>query len=256
MDNSGQKFEVKFVPPPKQTEPNQSKKRNRKRNITWFNPPFSLSVSTCTGKRFLSLIDKCFPPSNPLHKILNRNTVKVSYRTTPNMKTLIKQHNQKLINNQTKPDIAPKECNCQKKPECPLQGKCLTDEVVYQATVIETNKQTHIETSETYIGMTKDPFKTRYRNHTKSFRLRKYETETKLSEHIWEIKDRGNDFSVQWKIIDRGKRYSPVSGICQLCTREKYYLIFKSELCSLNKRNELGAHCRHKTGLLLGKTET
>ena len=104
--------------------------------------------------------------------------------------------------------------------------------------------------------MTKDQFKTRYRNHTKSFRLRKYETETRLSEHIWEIKNRGNDFSVKWFIIDRGKRYSPVSGLCQLCTTEKYYLIFKSELCSLNQRNEQGAHCRHKTCLLLGKTKT
>ena len=48
------------------------------RNITWFNPPYSQNVKTKVGKSFLTLIDKNFPKSNPLHRIFNRNTLKLS----------------------------------------------------------------------------------------------------------------------------------------------------------------------------------
>ena len=60
-------------------------KRSRQRNMIWFNPPFSQVVSTIIAKRFLDLLDKHFPQNNQLHKIFNRNTVKVSYSCTPNV---------------------------------------------------------------------------------------------------------------------------------------------------------------------------
>ena len=39
------------------TEPSCTKKKTRKRNITWFNPPFSANVKSNIGKDFLNLID-------------------------------------------------------------------------------------------------------------------------------------------------------------------------------------------------------
>ena len=30
-------------------------------------------MTTDVGRKFLNLVDSCFPPSNPLHKIFNRN---------------------------------------------------------------------------------------------------------------------------------------------------------------------------------------
>ena len=57
-------------------------KRNRSRNIIWFNPPFNKNVSTNVAKQFLNLIDEHFPKSNKLHAIFNRNAVKVSYSCT------------------------------------------------------------------------------------------------------------------------------------------------------------------------------
>ena len=97
-------------------------KRKRQRNIIWFNPLFSCNVSTNVAKKFLQLLDKHFPPSNSLDRIFNRNTVEVSYCCTQNLGNIIKSHNKKLIssNNQI---ILP--CNCRKKEECPLEGKCL-----------------------------------------------------------------------------------------------------------------------------------
>ena len=102
--------------------PNRPKKRNRKRNIIWFNPPFNKNIKTNIGKTFLKLIDKHFPRSSQLHKIFNRNTIKVSYSCTENMSMIIKKHNKKIINNKATPTTPP--CNCRKKTECPLNGNC------------------------------------------------------------------------------------------------------------------------------------
>ena len=41
--------------------PSQSKQRNRKRQIIWFNhPPYSVNVKSNAGKLFIRLIDKHF----------------------------------------------------------------------------------------------------------------------------------------------------------------------------------------------------
>ena len=72
---------------------NSNKTRTRSRNIIWFNPPYSTNVRTNVGRNFLSLVDKHFPSSNPLHKIFNRNSVKVSYSCMNNCKSVISKHN-------------------------------------------------------------------------------------------------------------------------------------------------------------------
>ena len=88
-------------------------------------------MKTNIGKTFLKLIDKHFPRSSKLHKIFNRNTIKVSYCCTENMSMIIKKHNKKIINNKATPTTPP--CNCRKKTECPLNGNCQQPSVIYQA---------------------------------------------------------------------------------------------------------------------------
>ena len=73
LDKSGYHHKLSFTP--SQASRPQS---TRQRNILFFNPPFSKNVATNVGKCFLSLIDKNLPKSNPLHKIFNRNTLKLS----------------------------------------------------------------------------------------------------------------------------------------------------------------------------------
>ena len=76
-----------------------TRRRRRKRNkndTIWFNPPWCASVITDVGRKFLNLVDSCFPPSNPLSKIFNRKTVKVSYSTMPNLGRIIASHNAKM----------------------------------------------------------------------------------------------------------------------------------------------------------------
>ena len=91
LRRSGYDFELMFNPT------NQHLRRqSRKRKITYFNPPFSLNVKTNVGEIFFKALDKCFPHNHPLRKIINRNTVKLSYHCMPNIKRKISIHNSKV----------------------------------------------------------------------------------------------------------------------------------------------------------------
>ena len=52
-----------------------------------FNPPFASNIKTPIGIIFMKALDSSFPDGHPLKRILNRHTVKLSYRTMPNMAT-------------------------------------------------------------------------------------------------------------------------------------------------------------------------
>ena len=96
------------------------------------------------------------PPGHSLHKILNRNTVKLSYRTMPNMKQVLSMHNSKVA--YRKEQTPPSGCNCRGGVAvCPLEGVCQTTGVVYEDKVVrgDNNKQ------EFFTGVTVGPFKTR-----------------------------------------------------------------------------------------------
>ena len=73
------------------------KRKNRRRNITWFNPPYSQNVSTNIGRRFRTLISKHFPGNSKLSKTVNINTLKLSYSCMPNMAAAISQHNTSIL---------------------------------------------------------------------------------------------------------------------------------------------------------------
>ena len=75
------------------TAPTNKRMISRKRKIVWFNPLYNQNVSTNIAKIFLKLVDKLFPRTHRLHKIFNRNTIKVSYSCMSNVQQLIKKHN-------------------------------------------------------------------------------------------------------------------------------------------------------------------
>ena len=174
--------------------------------------------------------------------------MKVSYSCTPNMKNIISAHNSKILNHNENPDDK-KDCNCPRQATCPLDGHCLATNVVYQATVAEVGGPV-----ETYIGGTAPPFKMRLGNHIKSFRHLEYSKESKLSIHIWSLKRRQAQFDIKWRIISRVKQFNTISGVCPVCTEEKYQIIFNPSLGTLNKRDEMKNHCRHRTSFLLDNT--
>ena len=109
-----------------------------------------------------------------------------------NTKQIIDNHNKRILTASIQVDdtaaaatINNKTCNRRQKNACPLDGNCLQPSVIYQATVTRKDNNT----TETYIGLTENDFKTRYRNHTASFRHAKRRNFTELSKHIWTLKD-------------------------------------------------------------------
>jgi len=239
LDESGYNHKLTYNPQP-------TRNRNRKRKVIWYNPPWNANVKTNLGRKFINIINKCFPNEHPLHKIFNKHTLKLSYSCMPNIKSIISSHNKAVLSNfyQSQTQTNDKECNCRKKDQCPLDGKCLTQNVVYQATV------TTQTSSDSYVGLATN-FKERYRNHTASFRHESKRNETELSKHIWTLNDNNKPFTIKWRVLKQCKPYNSISNKCNLCLFEKYVIICKKNLCSLNKRNELASSCPHRTRYLL-----
>ena len=68
LNRSGHDYQLTYKTYPKKTD--EEKKRKRSRQITWYNPPYDISVKTNAGKCFLTIVSDSFPAEHPLHKIL------------------------------------------------------------------------------------------------------------------------------------------------------------------------------------------
>ena len=204
-------------------------RRNRQRNIIWFNPPFSKNIKTNIARNFLNLVDTHFPAGHKLHKIFNRNTVKVSYSC---MNNIISKHNTRIIRKSQPQVTNTTSCNCRNKETCPLQNKCMSKDIVYKATITtcNTNDTKH------YIGMTSNTFKEPFRNHIKSFNHKKYSNETELSKYVWHLKENNKDYI----------SYTGGSKRCNLCLEEKLSILKEKSKYLLNKRSEIVSAWHHK----------
>ena len=64
----------------------------------------------------------------------------------PNMKNIVDGHNKKVLEKSTKKestDGAEKLCNCRSPSSCPMKGQCLTESIIYQATVTTNESERH-----------------------------------------------------------------------------------------------------------------
>ena len=119
---------------------------------------------------------------------------------------------------------------------CPLSNKCITESVVYQATVTIKDKTTN-RPPQTYVGLTENSFKTRLANHKASFNSFDKRNATELSKYVWELKNQNINYTIKWKLLKRAKPYNCASNRCNLCLWEKYFIICKPKMATLNKRN-------------------
>ena len=233
--------------------------RNRSRRVTYFNPPFSLTVASNIGKEFLDIVRK-FPKNNILSSIVNTNTVKVSYRTLKNMGGEISRHNSNLLMTDAEKPPPPR-CNCRAalKPDCPMPNYCTVSCVVYRAKVTKDNRQNPAE-AEFYTGLTEGPIKKRIKRHYSDIeRYRPLDPEnhqsgTRLSRYCGNLAANNIPYSIAWDVICETKvAFNPLTSYCKLCTMEKYFIMFKPEGATINLRSEFFNHCRHKVGHLLRK---
>ena len=131
-------------------------------------------MKTNIGRIFLRLIDKHFLLHHKYHKLFNRNNINIIYSCIPDLANFIRNHNTSLLKDPTLTDI--KGCSCRRKPECPLDKKCLSGCLVYSASVdgLDTNE------TKNYHGTCKMNFKERYNNHIAYSRKKSKEKNTEL----------------------------------------------------------------------------
>ena len=115
----------------------------------------------------------------------------------PNMQAQVRRHNDRISREDT-PEVVDL-CNCTQF-ECPLNGRCQMTNVVYQATVTNTDDGHE----ETYIGATTH-FKTRFWKQRTDMNNINYRSKgTTLSSYIWKLKEKKN-FILKWRIVDRAR---------------------------------------------------
>ena len=74
-------------------------------------------------RQFFVLLDKDFPKTHTFYEIFDRNNVKVSYSSMPNISIIIKSHHKQILSNNE--SISSKSSsNCKEKSFCPLNGSC------------------------------------------------------------------------------------------------------------------------------------
>ena len=221
----------------KKADKKDKSKRQRKRKIIWFNPPFNSNINEKIGKKFFQMLEQRFPEGHKFRKIFNKNTIKLSYSCMPNIDKIIKSHNNKVLRESVKGENE-RECSCREeaKNECPLGQKCLSKNIVYQATV-----KTNDGNEEVYIGSCSTTFKERLGNHKYSFTHEDSKHRTRLSTYMWEVQDK--DPVITWKILKHSKEYVAGSRCCALCLDEKYEIL-KNKKC-LNLKSEFFGTCRH-----------
>ena len=241
LKESKHKHRMEFKEPPAEPEALPKRKRQRKRNVLWFNPPHNDNVVTDVARRFLELLDTFIHRDHAFRCLFNRCTVKVSYCTMRNMKAIIKSHNAKVL--APPPPESPKMCSCPKakKADCPLEGLCLTKNVVYKATVTSEGSPDMY-----YYGVAATTFKERYNGHKSDFRLAHARKKTALAKHIWRLKDSNKEYSVKWSIYRKCAPYMCGSRKCDLCLTEKAAIILADPRTLINEKSEILSGCRHR----------
>ena len=82
---------------------------------------------------------------------------------------------------------------------------------------------------------------------------------TTLADYIWDLQcpdtcyergeeecDQSIDYDITWRILARAPGYNPVTGMCRLCLKESFLILFHPETASLNKKTEIYQGCKHK----------
>ena len=88
-------------------------------------------------------------------------------------------------------------CNCRNKDNYPLDGECLTPNIIYRADITIDND------NKFYYGTLETTFVKRHSHHTRDFKHVKYQHATELAKHIWQLKDKNFNYSIKWSISSK-----------------------------------------------------
>ena len=142
------------------------------------------SVSTNVAKTFLQLVTNHFSRRQKLHKIFNRNTVKVSYSCMNNRLKKSKGHKYQVTS--TARDQTSK-CNCRKRSEYPMEGNGQVNDIVYKCDL------TRALPKKVYLGHAKGEWKSLLYSYKLSFNRKRYFNKTTRSSYMWHLKKVSNE---------------------------------------------------------------
>ena len=157
----------------------KERRREEGRSYVLIHPFFE-----CKNQRwkiFFKMLKKHFPKVNPLSKIFNKNTIKITYSCTRNMKSIISSHNKQILT----PKNKQLRCNCRVMNSCPLGNKCLTSQLIYQADL----KNSLDDEYKYYVKLAETTFKERYGYHKSLFKTEIGKNSTGLSKYVWSLRD-------------------------------------------------------------------
>ena len=129
------------------------------------------------------------------YQFLLRQSKQLSYPCILKIKTKTNTHNREILRNMPPKNI--KDCNCQQKENCPINGACLQKSLVYYAAISCNNKNYKPKLCK---GSCELSFKKRYSNHKKLFSVPLYKHNTKLSTKYWNLKTMQLNPRISWKI--------------------------------------------------------
>ena len=99
------------------------------------------------------------------------------------------KENKSIISSHNKQIITPKDkqvgCNLRVKNSCPLDNKCLTSQLIYQAGVINNLDDEY----KYYLGLAKTTFIERYGKHKSSFKNENSKRSTEFSKYVWSLRE-------------------------------------------------------------------
>ena len=156
--------------------------------------------------------------------------------------------------------VEERKCNCTPRESCKLANRCLEKNMVYQANVniidkaprqLQERAQPENQGSKTpkieyYVGLYSTTGKERLGNHYKAFIHRRYIMDTALSQFIWELKDKGLDYEIEWVLLAKASPYNPSNKTCNLCSKERFFILRKHWMATINKYNSLSSKCIHR----------
>ena len=172
----------------------------------------------------MKLVKKYFPKNNKCYKIFNLNTLKLSYCCTTNVGNIIRQHNSKVLSKTN--DNSNCKYNCRSKCNCPLNGECVTQCLVYKATSATSNNNFFY-----------------YRTSEGEFKTLQNLSDTVNAWKRLNLKDHGLDNNLSWVIHKKASPYQCGSKFCSLSLSEKVSIICAHSDTLLNKRTELISKC-------------
>ena len=186
----------------------------------------------------MKLIDKHFK-----HEIFNRKTLKISYSGTKNIFARINNHKE-IISDNNNYYSKQNECNYKTRMNCPMNGLCNLDNVVYQGIIYPTE---NVKDRKTYIGISSTKWKSRYANHKFSFSHEHLKNQTAPSKHFWILKNKCLTPEIQWSILNKSNTPKCFDNRCNLCLEEKIQLmIYPDPEKLLSQRCELIVRCRQR----------